>query len=113
MPITITTWNVQNLSQHDIALSDKLDYLVSNLQALGSDVVALQEILDLNVLQTLADRLGFHAFAAEPDSRGNRVAFLTREMPMQPVQELSVWRLLKFKKYAMAGFNNLVIQNKR
>ncbi|MDQ3536475.1 MAG: hypothetical protein M3421_12710, partial [Bacteroidota bacterium] len=77
------------------------------------DVVALQEILDLNVLQTLANRLDFHAFAAEPDSRGNRVAFLTREMPVQPVQELSVWRLLKLKKYAMAGFNNLVIQNKR
>ncbi len=93
MPITITTWNVQNLRQRDPLIEDKLDFLVSMLEVLGSDVVALQEVLDLDTLQALADRLGFQSFAATPDERGNRVAFLTRLRVVQPEQEISKWRL--------------------
>ena len=93
MSITITTWNVQNLAQSDPVFADKLNFLVGTLQALGSDVVALQEILDLNALQSLATGLGFHHFAAEPDHRGNRVAFLTRHPPALPTQQIDQWRL--------------------
>ena len=93
MPITITTWNVQNFAQSDPNFADKLDFLVATLQALGSDVIALQEILDLNALQDLANRLGFQHFVAAPDGRGNRVAFLTRTAPAQQAQQIDQWRL--------------------
>jgi endonuclease/exonuclease/phosphatase family metal-dependent hydrolase len=93
MSITITTWNVQNLTRSDLVFADKLNFLVGTLQALGSDVVALQEILDLNALQELAHRLGFHHFAAEPDDRGNRVAFLTRNAPALPARQIDQWQL--------------------
>ena len=63
MPITITTWNVQNFSKGSKAFEEKLDFLANTLEALGSDVVALQEILDPEALQALADRLSFHAIA--------------------------------------------------
>ena len=93
MSITITTWNVQNLTRSDLAFADKLNFLVGTLQALGSDVVALQEILDLNALQELANRLGFHHFAAMPNDRANRVAFLTRNAPALPVRQIDQWQL--------------------
>ena len=93
MPITITTWNVQNLAQSDPVFTDKLHFLIGTLQALGSDVVALQEILDLNALRDLANGLGFQHFAAPPDGRGNRVAFLTRSAPAQPPQQIDRWQL--------------------
>ena len=93
MPITITTWNVQNLAQSDEVFADKLDFLSGTLQALGSDVIALQEILDLNALQDLANRLAFQHFAAAPDGRGNRVAFLTRSAPAQPPRQVDQWQL--------------------
>ena len=93
MPITVTTWNVQNLAKSDLAFADKLDFLVGTLQALASDVVALQEILDLNALQDLATRLGFQPVAATPDGRGNRVAFLTRNVLARPPQQIDQWQL--------------------
>lgn len=93
MSITITTWNVQNLTQSDAVFADKLNFLVETLQALGSDVVALQEILDRNALQDLADRLGFYHFAATPDGRENRVAFLTRDAPALPPKQINQWQL--------------------
>jgi endonuclease/exonuclease/phosphatase family metal-dependent hydrolase len=92
MPITITTWNVQNFTRNDTVFAEKLDFLIATLQALNSDVVALQEILDLNALQDLADGLGFHHFAATPDGRGNRVAILTRNAPSQS-QQIDQWLL--------------------
>ncbi len=92
MPITITTWNVQNFAQSDPVFADKLDFLVGTLQAMRSDVIALQEILDLNALDDLANRLGFHRVAAAPDGRGNRVAFLTRNPPTQQ-QQIDQWQL--------------------
>ena len=84
MALTITTWNVQNLSQADPIFPDKLDFIASVLQSLNPDVVALQEILDIGALQALATRLGFQHVAGTPDSRGNRVAFLTRVAPSGP-----------------------------
>ena len=93
MPITITTWNVQNFAQSDSVFTDKLNFLIGTLQALGSDVVALQEILDEDALRDLADGLGFRHFAADPDGRGNRVAFLTRNALAQPSQQIDQWLL--------------------
>jgi hypothetical protein len=57
MPITITTWNVQNFARSQPVFDEKLNFLIGTLQALGSDVVALQEILDLDALQDLANGL--------------------------------------------------------
>ena len=92
MPFTITTWNVQNFTQNDQVYNEKLDFLVDTLQALGSDVVALQEILDPNALQDLANRLGLHHIAAAPDGRMNRVAFITRNAPTQS-EQIDQWQL--------------------
>ena len=58
MVLTITTWNVQNLAPSDPVFADKVDFLVTVLQALDPDVIALQEILDQAALLTLATRLG-------------------------------------------------------
>ena len=91
MPITITTWNVQNFERADPVYADKLNYLAGILLALGSDIVALQEILDPGALQDLADRLGFHPCAATPASRGIRVAFLTRNPLAQESAEINQW----------------------
>lgn len=93
MPLTITTWNIQNFQRSDVSFADKLNFLVGTLQALGSDVVALQEILDVEALNDLAQRLGFQAVAAAPDSRGNRVAFLVRNAPTQPEQQIDQWNI--------------------
>ena len=82
MPLTVTTWNVQNFADTDPVFADKLNYIAAVLQALNSDVIALQEVFNLNALQALATRLGFQQFAAAPDSRGIRVAFLTRVAPV-------------------------------
>ncbi len=93
MPITITTWNVQNFARGDAVFAEKLDFLVQTLEALGSDVVALQEILDEGAVEDLANRLGFQHFAAPPDGRGNRVAILTRGALAQPQQQIDQWQL--------------------
>lgn len=82
-----------DLAQGNEVFADKLDLLISTLQALGSDVVALQEILDLAALEDLANGLGFQHFAAPPDGRGNRVAFLTRNEPATPPQIIDQWQL--------------------
>lgn len=93
MPLTVTTWNVQNFTRGDSAYTAKLNFLVSSLQQLGSDVIALQEILDKDALQDLASRLGFKHVAADPDGRQNRVAFLTRDPLTLPPQQITQWRL--------------------
>ena len=109
MSITITTWNVQNFRRTDPVFSDKLDFLVGTLQALGSDVVALQEILDMNALQDLANRLGFQPFAAAPDDRGIRVAFLTRDAPMLlPPLQIDQFRLAQGVEVQDFGANGTV-----
>ena len=116
MPITITTWNVQNLAKSDPVFADKLDFLIGTLQALGSDVIALQEILDPNALQDLANGLGFQHFAATPDGRGNRVAFLTRIAPAQPPQLIDQWQLpqgVKVRRFDNNGIIEIVPKFRR
>ena len=93
MALTITTWNVQNLAPSDPVFADKVDFLVTVLQALDPDVIALQEILDQAALLTLATRLSYQPFAAAPDSRGNRVAFLTRVAPAGAPQQITQFQL--------------------
>lgn len=66
--------------------------MVATIQALGSDVVALQEILDNDALEELASALGFRHVAAEPDGRGNRVGFISRNAPIQ-TQQIDQWIL--------------------
>ncbi|OZG74870.1 hypothetical protein BTA51_00195 [Hahella sp. CCB-MM4] len=92
MPIKITTWNVQNFTKASTVYQEKLNYLKNTLQALGSDVVALQEVLDADALEELADALGFHAYAATPDGRHNRVAMLTRDQAIS-TREINAWIL--------------------
>lgn len=93
MPLTFTTWNIQNFETPDPVFAAKRDLIVATLQALGSDIVALQEVLELAALQSLADALGFQLHAAQPDGRGIRVAFLTRTPPAGPARVIDQWRL--------------------
>lgn len=95
MPITITTWNVQNFARTQSGFDEKLNFIIGTLQALGSDGVALQEILDLNALDDLANGLGFHHFDATPDGRGIRVAFLTRNAPTRAPRQIDQWKLVQ------------------
>lgn len=92
MSIIVTTWNVQNYRRNDPVFDEKLDFLVASLQALNPDVIALQEILDPDALEDLATRLNYSHIAANPDGRGNRVAFLTRNAPLQS-QPIDQWQL--------------------
>ena len=106
MRLTITTWNVQNFSRTDPVFADKLNFLTWTLQAIGSDIIALQEILDQGALQDLANQLGFQHFAAAPDSRGIRVAFLTRNAPAQGPQQIDQWQLapgIQVRDFANTG----------
>jgi len=92
MSLTITTWNIQNFTRTDENYNEKLTFLVSTIGRLNSDVIALQEVLDENALDDLANRLNFHATIGNPDGRGNRVAFLTRNTPDQN-DHIDQWRL--------------------
>lgn len=93
MPLTITTWNVQNFKRNDQEYAEKLNFLTTTIQALGSDIVALQEILDKDALTDLANQLGFQSYAAAPDSRGIRVAFLTKTAVTQGPTAIEQWQL--------------------
>lgn len=93
MPLTITTWNVQNLTRKDPVFLEKLNHLVTMIQAIGSDVVALQEILDPGALNDLANELGFSSSIAQPDGRGIAVGFLTRNPPAQAPLQINQWQL--------------------
>jgi endonuclease/exonuclease/phosphatase family metal-dependent hydrolase len=82
------------------------------LQALNPDVVALQEILDVNALQALANGLNFQHFDAPPDGRGNRVAFLSRNAPLAGPVPIDQWQLpagVQVQSFDNAG--NVVVLN--
>ena len=93
MPIQITTWNVQNFATADDDFPQKLPFLCQLLQQLDSDVIALQEVLDVDALEHLANELRFQFFAAEPDRRGNRVAFLARPGLGESTEQIDRWQL--------------------
>ena len=93
MPLTVTTWNVQNFKRNDQEYAEKLNFLTTTIRALGSEVVALQEILDQDALTDLANQLGFQSYTAAPDSRGIRVAFLTKTVSAQGPTAIDQWQL--------------------
>lgn len=92
MTLTITTWNIQNFRRSDPVYSQKLAYLAGTIRSLGSDVVALQEVLDADALQDLATDLNYYQLVADPDGRGNRVGFLLRN-PTTHHQQIDQWQL--------------------
>jgi endonuclease/exonuclease/phosphatase family metal-dependent hydrolase len=93
MTFTVTTWNVENFSPDAPNYDAKRAYLAETISDLGSDVVAVQEVLDATALEALAADLGFVAVAGEPDSRDNRVGFLLRAAPLAPARTIKTWRL--------------------
>ena len=76
-------------------MDGKFDYerLAKVITDLNPDVVALQEVLNQEAAQALADALGYHATVADPDGRGNRVAFLTRNPIVGQPEQITAWRL--------------------
>jgi predicted extracellular nuclease len=88
MVVRIGTWNLENLfrpgqdSGPDTrkAYDAKLDALAATITALAPDVLAVQEVGDLNAFADLADRAGggWHQATADPDGRGIRVGYLSR-----------------------------------
>lgn len=89
MPLTIATWNVQNFAEPSGGTSGvfahKLKCIATVLAAADADVIALQEILDDKVAARIATALNGLAVAGTytavngvPDSRHNRVAFVSR-----------------------------------
>ncbi|HSL03667.1 MAG TPA: endonuclease/exonuclease/phosphatase family protein [Nitrospiraceae bacterium] len=93
MPLTITTWNVQNFTRKDPVYPDKLNLIATTIKVLGSDIVALQEILDQGALEDLAIQLKFNHYAATPDGRGIGVAMLTRNAAAQGPTQIDQWQL--------------------
>jgi endonuclease/exonuclease/phosphatase family metal-dependent hydrolase len=90
--VVVVTWNVENFSSGADKFQEKLEYLTETLTDIDPDVVALQEVLDEEAGQALADELDLKFTPGEPDGRGIRVAFLTRAAPSN-VEVLSEWRL--------------------
>src|SRR5215208_4774311 len=84
------TWNVENLFRPPLGAEEadlrryqrKLDLLAQVIDGLSPDVVALQEVGGEEPLQDLQETLGdaypHRAVSAFPDSRGIRVAFLSK-----------------------------------
>ena len=100
MPISVMTWNVENLfppgsftspsAANPVSQADfeaKIEFLTENILGIGPDVVALQEIGgqtddDVFAVETLLDALqgeyDFASVSGAPDGRRIKVAFLSR-----------------------------------
>ena len=87
--IRIGTWNLENLflpghapgAPDDRAAYDaKLDTCAELIERLRPDVLAVQEVGDIEAIADLADRLDgdWCTAVADPDSRGIRVGFLSQ-----------------------------------
>jgi endonuclease/exonuclease/phosphatase family metal-dependent hydrolase len=86
--VVIGTWNLENLfrpgrdgPKDKPAYDAKLQALGRSITALGTDVLAVQEVGDPEALDDLARHLGgiWHAaLSTHPDRRGIRVGFLSR-----------------------------------
>ena len=79
------TWNVENLFRPDVAatqVEQQLSLLASVVNQQDPDVVALQEVGGEEPLYDLQEALGqgysHRAISAFPDTRGIRVAFLSK-----------------------------------
>jgi endonuclease/exonuclease/phosphatase family metal-dependent hydrolase len=92
--LVVTTWNVENYSSQVANYAAKRQHLKEALVAIDPDVVALQEVLDVQAASDLATDLGYTATVGTPDGRGNRVAFLTRQPPANgKTEHITAWRL--------------------
>lgn len=88
MVVRIGTWNLENLfrpgtdggPRTDTAYQAKLTALADTIDVLAPDVLAVQEVGDLDALADLAERAGggWKLATADPDGRGIRVGFLSR-----------------------------------
>jgi endonuclease/exonuclease/phosphatase family metal-dependent hydrolase len=85
----VATWNLENLylpggefgPRDQAAYDAKLDALAATIQAMGPDVLAVQEVGDPAALDDLTERVGgtWHvALSEQPDDRGIRVGFMAR-----------------------------------
>lgn len=100
MVVRIGTWNLENLfrpggqggPRTDADYRAKLAALSAVIVAAAPDVLAVQEVGDVDALTDLADRAGggWHCETAEPDGRGIRVGFLSR-MAMTDVVQVSAF----------------------
>ena len=97
MVVRIGTWNLENLfgpgdaagPRTDADYQAKLSALARVIVAMGPDVLAVQEVGDVDALTDLADRAGggWHLETAEPDRRGIRVGFMSR-LPLTEVGQV-------------------------
>lgn len=105
MSLTIATWNVQNFAEPSggtsAAFVQKLKRIATTLAAVDADVIALQELLDDKVAARIATALNalttngtYTAVNSQPDSRHNRVAFVSR-LPIvaSETEALTTWQL--------------------
>ena len=94
--VRVGTWNLENLFRPgadagpaiDAAYEAKLSALAKVIVAMAPDVLAVQEVGDVDALADLADRAGggWHRETADPDGRGIRVGFLSR-LPLTEVRQ--------------------------
>ncbi len=101
MPITITTWNVRNFARSQPVFDEKLNLLIGTLPALGSDVVAPGN-LGPKRAPGPRERPRIQHFAGTPDSRGNRVAFLTRQATTGRLKRSTGGSLRKVSMFAIS-----------
>ena len=85
----VATWNLENLylpggefgPRDQAAYDAKLDALAATIEAIGPDVLAVQEVGDPAALDDLTERIGgtWHvALSQQTDDRGIRVGFISR-----------------------------------
>lgn len=100
MPLTVMTWNVENLfvpaqnasNDEKDRYQAKLDLISGTVQVLNPDVLALQE-LGAGSLADLQGRLPAYASLREgvPDSRGIRVGILSRPPFQGPPADITAF----------------------
>jgi predicted extracellular nuclease len=87
--LTVATWNVENFFRpgagagptSQAAYDDKLAHLKATIEAIGPDVLGVQEVGQPEALEDLRATLGagWHAISSQhPDGRGIRNGFLSR-----------------------------------
>lgn len=100
MVVRIGTWNLENLFRPEAGADPaaeedyraKLKVLAGVISAIAPDVLAVQEVGDVEALTDLATRVGgvWHCRTADPDRRGIRVGFMSR-LPLTNVTQVSAF----------------------
>ncbi|MDX1995613.1 MAG: endonuclease/exonuclease/phosphatase family protein [bacterium] len=81
-PLRIVTWNIENFNMSDVRDDVQLKTLVEVIAALDADILALQEIGNLDAMETLLDAVEdatgrFYVYAfSEYSNREQRVGFV-------------------------------------